>query len=158
MKAAWIKRGGLALLAVLVLAFAVRAVSFGLPGAPAAVREYYQDETGAPYLSEMDSYFYVRLSREMAEAGKSFLYNQREADPLMGSRPAEPQYQPVPVFLSVLTFWVWRILHVFSEVTVLQVARWMGPVVGSLTAVPAFLYVRQRTNLAGCWRCCRWYG
>ena len=149
MKAAWIKRGGLALLAVLVLAFAVRAVSFGLPGAPAAVREYYQDETGAPYLSEMDSYFYVRLSREMAEAGKSFLYNQREADPLMGSRPAEPQYQPVPVFLSVLTFWVWRILHAFSEVTVLQVARWMGPVVGSLTAVPAFLYVRQRTNLAG---------
>ena len=140
--------GGLLLL-VLLAAFFIRSLPASLPSVPEAVREEYLDEDGIPYLTEMDSYFYLRFASEMAESGSSFYYNKRGEDPLMGQRPIKENGQGVPVFLSTLAYWIWRFLSLFGRVSVVQVARWMGPVFGSLAAVPAFFYVKRRTNLAG---------
>ena len=97
----------------------------------------------------MDSYFYLRFATEMAESGEAFLYNKRGEDPLMGQRSRADSGQGLPIFLSTLAYYLWRFLSLFWQVSVLRIARWMGPVFGSLAAVPAFLYVKRRTNLAG---------
>ena len=56
---------GLALLAVFALAFLIRASAYDLPSVIYADQQYLQDESGNPYLSEMDSYFYLRKAQEM---------------------------------------------------------------------------------------------
>ena len=137
------------LLLVLVISFGVHILSNTLPAIPADQRDFYRDEDGVPYLSEMDSYYYVRLAREMAEADAPFLYSNRTESPLMGQRPVEDAGQGDPLLLSILAYYVWRFLSLFSNVRIIDVARFMGPVLGSLAAVPAFLYVRRRLGLAG---------
>ena len=145
------KQWGLAAALVLVLAvsFCVRALPAFLPSVSEELRPVLQDENGDPYLTEMDSYFYARFAREMAEAGAPFQYNRRSEDPLMGQRYTVDSGQGIPVLLSVLAYYVWRFLSLFFNVRVIQVVRWMGPVMGSLAAVPVFFYVRRRTNIWG---------
>lgn len=140
---------GLLLLAVLLISFGVRALPASLPAVPEEIRSNWQDEDGIPYLTEMDSYFYLRFTREMSEAGSPFFYNKRGEDPMMGQRPVKEGGQGIPILLSVLAYWLWRFLSFFGSVPVIQVARWMGPVFGSLAVIPAFFYVKRRTNLAG---------
>ena len=138
-----------ALLCVLLVSFFVHLQSDALPSVPESLQDIYRDEDGVPYLSEMDSYYYLRLAREMAETGSIRLYNHRLTDPLMAQRPVEYNGQGDPIFLSVLAFFIWRFLSLFGEVSIVEVARLMGPVFASLAAVPAFLYAKRRTNLAG---------
>jgi len=139
-----------ALALVFLACIGVRAVAFRLPGIPETDRDAFRDETGAPYLTELDSYYYLRLAAEMAEGRGTFWYNHRLVDPLMGGRNmGDTVVQGDPLFLSVLAYWIWRVLSVFGPVSLIGLARWMGPVFGALACVPAFLYVRKRTNLAG---------
>ena len=138
-----------ALLFVLLVSFFVHLQSNTLSAIPESQQDFYRDEDGVPYLSEMDSYYYLRLAREMAETGSVRLYNHRLTDPLMAQRPVEYDGQGDPLLLSILAYFIWRFLSLFGEVNIVEVARWMGPVLGSLAAVPAFLYVKRRTNLAG---------
>ena len=140
---------GLLLAAVLLTAFFVRALPASLPSVPETAREEYLDENGIPYLTEMDSYFYLRFASEMAETGSPFYYSKRGEDPLIGQRSVRENGQGTPVLLSVLAYGLWRFLSLFAETSLVQTARWMGPVLGSLAAVPAFFYVKRRTNLAG---------
>ena len=143
------KRGWAWLLLVLLLCAGVRVPSFWLPGIPEVKRAFFQDEAGEPYLTEMDSYFYARMARTMAEENGIRLYNHRLSDPLMGPREKGTPSQGDPLLLSILTFWIWKGLSLFFPVSVIQVARWIGPAFGALAAIPAFLYVRKRTNLSG---------
>lgn len=140
---------GPALFLVLLISFVIRALPASLPSVPETLREEYLDEDGIPYLTEMDSYFYLRFAAEMSETGFPFFYNKRGEDPLMGQRPAKENGQGLPILLSALAYGLWRFLSLFGKIPLIQVARWMGPVFGSLAAVPAFLYVKRRTNLAG---------
>ena len=139
------------LLLVLAACFIVRALPASLPSLSEAEKAIYLDETGAPYLTEMDSYFYARLAREMTESGRTQLYNIRDEDPLMSQRPvAQPDpNQWLPVLLPALAYWIWRVLSFFGAADIGGIVRWMGPVLGALSAVPAFLYVRRRTNVWG---------
>lgn len=141
-------RAGICLLVILALSMAVRGLSHFLPSLTAEERSVYQDEAGTPYLTEMDSYFYLRFADDMQETGLT-LTRWREADPLMGDRNLEKTTAGVPVFLSALTYALWRLLRLVFPVRLVQVASWMGPIFGSLAAVPAFLYARRRTNLTG---------
>lgn len=136
------------LLLVLAVSFLVRAETYSLPSVAEGDRAYYLDESGEPYLTEMDSYFFVRLAREMSENGP-FLYNKRFEDPLMATRPVKSDEQTLPTLPSLLAWFVWRFLSLFGKTEVISVARWMGPVLASLAAVPVFFYLKHRTNLAG---------
>ncbi|MBP1587382.1 MAG: hypothetical protein ILO53_03145 [Clostridia bacterium] len=139
-----------AILAVLVCSFIVRGIAYRVPAADAQEKQYFLDDDGEPYLTEMDSYFFFRKAGEMAEEGKINLYNYRSSDALIGQRVyANEDAGGTPLGLSVLCYLIWFcFLRVFG-VSLYQTAVWMGPVFGSLAAVPAFLYVKRRAGLAG---------
>ena len=140
----------LLLFLIVLLGFGVRLIAIRLPGLSEAQRAAYTAEDGGPYLSDPDSYYYLRLTRQMAEEGRPFAVNARVSDPLMGSRAvADNEGRGEPMLLPLLTYALWRMLSVFFPLTPLALARWMGPLCGSLAAIPAFLYVRRRTNAAG---------
>ena len=138
------------LVLILLLSFSVRGVSWFLPAFSPEERPYLRDEAGDLYLPEMDSYFYLRKSAEMAEKGEITFYNSRTADPLIGQRVTERRGDDrTPLGLSVLAFVLWRYLFSHFGLSLTQTAIWMGPFFGSLAAIPAFLYVRRRTGPAG---------
>ena len=141
---------GWILLAVILLGICVRVPACRLSPVPEDEQELYRDETGEPYLTEQDSYYYLRMARTMSEEGRIFLFNRRAEDPLMGMRfTADLSAQGDPMLLSVILLCVWKLLSLFFPVTLIRTARWIAPVLGALAAVPAFLYVRKRAGLAG---------
>ena len=140
----------LALLVVLAAAFLLRAAAYGLPSLEPSERQYMQDEEGEQYLTELDSYFYLRKAWEMADAGKVSWHVDRAEDPLMGPRSSDgAEENAMPLGISALAYLIWRYLSCFLGMSLTQTAIWMGPVLGSLAAIPAFLYVRKRTSLPG---------
>ena len=141
---------GLVLLAVLAVSFFFRAAAYDLPALSSWEKACFQDEDGEPYLAEMDSYFYLRKAREMAEQDRVSLAVDRKEDPLIGQRIRDSEEGvTLPLGLSALTFLVWKYLLSPFGVSLTRTALWMGPVLGSLAAVPAFCYVRRRSSLPG---------
>ena len=138
----------LALLGLFAAAFLIRAAAFTLPALPAEEKPFFQDENGNPYLTEMDSYFYARKAREMAEQGIFFEQN-RSLDPLMGAKTQDaPAGTALPTGLSALAAFLAKILAPLG-VSLAQVTLWLGPVLGSLAMLPAFFFVRRRAGTAG---------
>ena len=138
------------LLPIVLLGFTIRSFSFFLPTQNDVRREIYKDISGEPYLIDTDSYFYLRMAERMAETGQPFLFLQENADPLRGTRQnTDADIPPDPMLLPLITWGLWRVLSCLFPVTVLQIARWIAPVFGSLTAIPVFLYLRKRAGLFG---------
>ncbi len=103
--------------------------------------DYYVDpETGMPYLTEMDSYYHMRMTRDVEEFGHAGedIYNGEIWDTLSYAplgRSAKA-YQPLMSWIAVL---IHRVGSVFSDVTLEQIAYWMGPIVSALVVIPVFL-------------------
>lgn len=140
----------LPLVLILAYAFLVRARAYLLPATPPEEKQYMQDENGEPYLTEMDSYYYLRKTTEMAEAGKATLFDYRSDDLKIGQRLRKVAHSSfMPEGFPSLAYLLWRYFFSLFGVTLTQVAIWMGPVLSGLAAVPAFLYVRSRVGLMG---------
>ena len=138
------------LVLIFAVSFAVRAVSYCIPSLSASEKEYLRDEEGEPYLTEMDSYFYLRKAQEMADDGTVNLYNYRSEDPLIGQNNIiNRDTGGTPLGLSILAYILWRFILSFFGVSLTKTAIWMGPVLGSLASVPAFLYAYRRSGSAG---------
>ncbi len=138
------------LLAVFAVAFLIRAEAGNLPWAPEPEKNAYLDPDGNPYLTEMDSYFYLRKAQEMADQNRISWFTSRDTDPLMGQKTGNsPHGDTLPLGLSVLAYLIWKYLLSPFGVSITQTAVWMGPVLGSLAFLPAFHYVRKRTSLPG---------
>ena len=138
------------LLLILAFSLVLHGTACFLPAFSPEERIYMQDEDGEPYLTEMDSYFYLRKAEEMAEEGRVVLYNNRADDPLIGQRIYDNRDDGVtPLGLSVTAYLLWRYFLSFFGISLTQTAIWMGPFFGSLSAIPAFFYVKRRAGLAG---------
>ena len=141
---------GLALLAVFALAFLIRASAYDLPSVIYADQQYLQDESGNPYLSEMDSYFYLRKAQEMAGTDTASWYVDRDRDPMIGARTHDRETgDTLPLGLSAFAYLIWKHLLSRFGFSLYQTSIWLGPVLGSLAVVPAFFYVRKRTSIPG---------
>lgn len=155
-------RGGalpaMVLAALFAAAFLIRAAACSLPALQPRERLLFQDETGDPYLREMDSYFYLRHVEEMQASGEIAWSVRRGEDPLIGAREAGAEGFRNPLGLSVLAYAVWKMLGWIPGLTLSRIAIWLGPVAGSLAVIPAFCFVRRRTNLAGALAAGIWVG
>ncbi len=140
----------LLLLFVFFAAFFIRASVIELPAAGADEKVYFQDENEDPYLTEMDSYFYLRKAQEMAVQDTVTWSVDRNEDPLIGQKTHRNNGgDTLPLGLSVLAFILWKYVFSHIGVSLTRTAIWMGPVLGSLAVIPAFCYVRKRTSFPG---------
>ncbi|MBO4628205.1 MAG: hypothetical protein J5645_09545 [Lachnospiraceae bacterium] len=115
-----------------------------------AAADEYRTEEGLPYLSEMDSYLYCRLTEELAEEGFGAytLRHDRGADPYISAN-ATGEEGDVVMGLPILGATVYRLISWVPGVTPYGVIFWLAPIVTSLTAIPAYIFVRRRTNRFG---------
>ena len=127
-----------ALLLVLVV-FAIRAetVNLGAISDP-EMKALYQDDTGMPYFTEIDSYYNYRLTENYLNTGHlgDTVVNGTDWDSLSTSpNGREANYQPIIIMLAA---WVYNFVNMFGNVSLTQVAFWLGPIVGSLAVLPYF--------------------
>ena len=136
----------IAILLVFVV-FAIRAetVELGAISNP-ELKALYQDESGMPYFTELDSYYNYRLTENYLKTGHlgDTQVNGTDWDSLSTSpHGREANYQPVIIMLAA---WVYNFVNMFTKVSLTQVAFWLGPIVGSLAVLPAFYIVRRATG------------
>ncbi|MEE1117236.1 STT3 domain-containing protein [Methanosphaera sp.] len=136
----------IALLLVLAV-FAVRAETINLGGiTDPDMKALYQDESGMPYFTELDSYYNYRLTENYLSTGHlgDTQVNGTDWDSLSTSpNGREANYQPVIIMLAA---WVYNFVNIFGNVSLTQVAFWLGPIIGSLAVLPAFYIVRRATG------------
>jgi len=136
----------IALLLVLAV-FATRAETVNLGGiTDPDMKALYQDETGMPYFTEIDSYYNYRLTENYLSTGHlgDTQINGTDWDSLSTSpNGREANYQPVIIVLAAL---VYNFVNMFGNVSLTQVAFWLGPFIGSLAVLPAFYIVKRSTG------------
>ncbi|WP_069592956.1 STT3 domain-containing protein [Methanosphaera sp. WGK6] len=133
---------------LLVLAvFAVRAETVNLGGiSDSSQKALYQDDSGMPYFTEIDSYYNYRLTENYLETGHlgDSVINGTDWDSLSTSpNGREADYQPVIIVLAAI---VYNFVNLFGSVSLTQVAFWLGPIIGSLAVLPAFFIVKRATG------------
>ena len=113
--------------------------------------DYYLDsETGQPYYVEMDSYYHVRMTRDIALYGHpgdtmkdgvpwdSFSYAP-------GGRNTS-DYKPL---LACITIAANRLISVFTSQSLEQTAYWMSTFLSALVVIPVFLLTFEMCGLTG---------
>ncbi len=134
-------------LLLVLTVFAIRAETVNIGGITNETQKaLYQDDSGMPYFTEIDSYYNYRLTENYLETGHlgDTQINGTDWDSLSTSpNGREADYQPAIIVLaaSVYTF-----LNLFTSVSLTQVAFWLGPVIGSLALIPAYFMVRRATG------------
>lgn len=128
------------------IAFLLRADAVYLHNIPADMKPFYQDESGQPYYSEMDSYYNFRLTQ-------NYLDNGHLGDTIVNGTPWDlhsyapegrsAQYSPL---IAYITAYVYKFLNLFSTIPLSVVAYWMAPFLASLCVIPAYLFMSRLTN------------
>ncbi len=132
------------------LSILLHAVSLPVATVQNSARAEYRTEDGLPYLSEMDSYLYCRLTEELAEDGFSAytLRHDRGEDPYISAN-ATGEEGDVVMGLPILGATIYKLLSWIPGVTPYGVIFWLAPFITSLTAIPAYIFVKRRTNRLG---------
>ncbi len=99
-------------------------------------------DTGLPYLTEMDSYFHLRMTRNIEQNG-------HPGDSLRDGKPWDSlRYAPSGIavkdhspLLTGIAVSVHKVLRIFVPVTLDQVVYWLGAVLSVLVVIPVFLLV-----------------
>ena len=129
--------------------FYLRAESVNLSSIPQDMKSFYQDETGLPYFSEMDSYYNYRMT-------ENFLDHGYLGDTLLDGVPWDlhSYYPPgraadYPPLIVYVTAFIYKVLNVFTAVSLISVAYWMAAFIASLCVIPAYLFIKKISNEFG---------
>lgn len=132
---------------LMVTLFAIRAETVNIGGIQnESLKALYEDDNGMPYFTEIDSYYNFRLTENYLETGHlgDTIVNGTDWDSLSTSPDGRAaDYQPV---IIVLTAFVYKFLNIFTSVSLVQVAYWIGPFIGTLAVIPAYFIVRRATG------------
>jgi dolichyl-diphosphooligosaccharide--protein glycosyltransferase len=129
-----------------LLVFSIRAEAANIGGVPDQMKSYYQDQSGLPYFSEMDSYYNFRLTQDLVSHG--YLGDTKINGTQWDIHSSFPQGQSAeyPPLIAIVTEIGYKFINLFSHVSLAGVAFWMGAFIASLAVIPAYLLVRRITN------------
>lgn len=136
----------LIIIILFILVFSLRAEAVNLSSIPDDYKALYQDDTGLPYFSEMDSYYNFRMTENFLDHGYlgDTKINGTNWDLHSYYPPGrEAAYTPLIVYLTAL---IYLFVNIFSNVPLTNVAFWTGALVASLAVIPAYLFIRRITN------------
>ena len=128
------------------IVFLLRADAVYLSDIPSDLKPLYQDQTGLPYFSEMDSYYNYRMTQD-------YLNNGHLGDTIINGTPWDQhsyypegrtaQYPPLIVYITAFFY---KFLNLFTAIPLTAVAFWIAPIIASLCVIPAYLFVSRLSN------------
>lgn len=143
--------GVLLVILIMCISLCVRIPSFTLSGYKDKNIEAYRDEEKTPYLHDMDSYYYSTFVKMGAETNNVFSiltatnpYNMpvKEADKVITN---SNNFMLLP-FVSVL---IYKLTGNIFNLSVNRFIALIGPILYVLAVIPAYIFVKRRTNRVG---------
>ncbi len=102
--------------------------------------EYTDPETGVPYLTEMDSYYHLRMTRDIMNHGvPGGQYKDNKPWDALSYAPygrSADDYKPLMAYITIASD---KLLSNIRPVTLEQVAYWQGAVLSVLVVIPVFI-------------------
>jgi dolichyl-diphosphooligosaccharide--protein glycosyltransferase len=134
---------------IFLVGFFLRVESTHLSGIPSDEKAYYQDQNAIPYMYELDSYYNYRLTENYLEHGylgdvKISGINWDMYSYYPPGRSAE--YPPLLIYVAAFFY---KFVNIFINVPLVVTCFWLPAVIGPLTGVVAYLFVRRYSNEYG---------
>ncbi len=140
------------LIPLLMLLIIILSVLFRMRihSAVAAIPDYMDEETGVPYLTEMDSYYHLRMTENICELGHpgNSLKDGKPWDSLSYAPDGRDAagYRPLMAYIAIT---VYKAASLFSPVTLPQVVYWLNMFISALVVIPVFLLTYEMCGLIG---------
>lgn len=131
----------LALMAVSVLA---KLPTLSLPGMSYSDLAEATDDAGYPYLSDPDSYYFLRHVEDYA-AEDSILPHAIPDDLRVSPSGDTETFDFFAYSMSL----VYRLVHLFADIPVSTFVVFAAPFLYSLSIIPAYIFIKKRTNRFG---------
>lgn len=134
---------------IFTLGFVLRVESTHLTSIPSYEKAYYQDQYGLPYMYEPDSYYNYRLTRNYVEHGYigDIKLNGKNWDLHSHYPPGtEMSYPPLIVYIAAFLY---KFMNLFLTIPLIVTCFWLPALMGPLSGVVAYLFVRRFTNEYG---------
>lgn len=115
---------------------------------PNVEKPYYQNDNGLPYMTELDSYYNYRLTKNLLENGYmgDAIINGVQWD-LHSYYPGVPlDYPPL---IAYFTAFIYKFVNLFADVPLLVVCYWLSAFIAPLAGIVAYLFVGRFTNQYG---------
>ncbi len=109
---------------------------------------YYINEEGLPHLYDMDSYYYSRKVKEFVSGDNKKLILKRSEDPLQ-TNISDKDDGKYTLLLSKIVSIIYKIVHVFKDVSLYKVITYSSPFLSILVAIPVYIFMNRRTNRLG---------
>lgn len=130
------------------LVFFLRAEAANISGVPDQMdTSYFQEDSGLPYFSEMDSYYNYRLTENFLEHGYfgDARVNGTEMD-MHSFFPPGKSVEGYTPMISWITVFLYTVANLFGDFPLLVVSFWTSALIASLCVIPAFFFIRRLTN------------
>ena len=102
--------------------------------------EYTDPETGLPYLTEMDSYYHLRMTRDIMDYGvPGGEYKDNEAWDSLSYAPhgrSAADYKPLMAYIAIASK---KLISRFKATTLEKVVYWQGTFLSVLVVIPVFI-------------------
>ena len=131
------------------LVFFLRAEASGIPGVPDQMKAYFQEDTGLPYFSEIDSYYNYRLTENFVESGRlgDTIKNGTDWDLHSYFPPGRSaQYPPLLIWITAFFY---NLANLFGDFPLLLVSFWTPAIIASLCVIPAYFFIKGISNEYG---------
>ena len=131
------------------LVFFLRAEAASISGVPDQMKTYFQEDSGLPYFSEMDSYYNYRLTENFIEHGYTgdIIKNGTNWDLHSYFPPGRSaDYPPLLIWVTALLYYL---ANLFGQYPLLVVSFWTPAIIASLAVIPAYLFIRRISNEYG---------
>lgn len=135
----------LIILVIFSLVFFLRAEAADIGGVPDNYQSYYQEDSGLPYFSEMDSYYNYRLTSNFLDHGYLGIPLKMA---LIGIYiPYSPWKEcRISSLIVWITAFFYYLANLFGDYSLLEVSFWTPAIIASLSVIPAYLFVRKISN------------
>lgn len=137
------------IIVVLIFAFAI---SIRMPGedmiGSAQLNNEYTDDD-VYYLSDPDSYLYARRAREYSLDLSGFSFVNNRTDDVLMSPVSSRDNGLITNALPLIAALVYRLLSIFSDVTIEVVVYYFNAVIASMAALLSYFFIKKLTNIYG---------
>ena len=127
-----------------IFAFSIRAEAVNISAVPQMEKTFYEDSTGLPYYSEIDSYYNLRNTQTYLEHGYigDAVINGTDYDLLSYAPPGSPSTSaPMIVYLTAFSY---KFVNLFAKVLWPE-AFWL-PAVIEIVSCNTSIFIRKKIN------------
>ena len=109
-------------------------------------KEMYSGEEGV-YLSDPDSYYYLRKAKEYTERGFSSIRLLSKEEDYLRTKIASDREEEVPMMLSALAAGTWYVMHFMGlKISIYWICLRACSAILALCAIPLYCFLRKRLS------------